>query len=79
MTQRLVKVALFGLASCITIGLTACTGTQAPQTHADIATPINARQACASKHPLYPEHARRVGEQGVVRVAVLVGADGSFF
>lgn len=78
MTTREIKAGLTGLAASIGIGLAACAGTQGPQGGTGVAMAGHAHQACADTRPAYPAEARRAGAQGVVRVAVLVGADGSF-
>lgn len=63
-----------GLATCIGIGIAACASPPQPQTP----QPAAGSKPCASKKPPYPAEALLSGHQGVVRVAALIAADGSF-
>lgn len=67
-----------GLFAYTGIGLAACSSTQGPQAETDAGKLGYSHKACANTRPVYPAEALRAGAQGVVTVAVLIGADGSF-
>ena len=78
MTLKRTRLALNAFVASVVIGLAACAGTPPSQVSAQAGNPGHPAKTCANAPPSYPPHARQVGAQGVVKLAVLVGADGSF-